>query len=248
MNKNTVKLVTPIIATSLVFASVAPAIVVNAEENDANVVGDGTNGMLLQKITFDSPIHETANIDGEVYGFDVTKQQHIITNKISSDEGTITFVTNTMTNMTSVTSDYMTQNEIIALENSINNSSIDDSAATVTENEVEMYTLGAQKGSWAWSGWQTRKITSSQKYSLQSAIGVLGAKFGMYGAAAAALAGIWIQYNVHVGYFKVRVGTRLDTNPNWIWTKNQVRYYSDSSYKNLRGTKESKAFYSLIQN
>ncbi|MBC6310290.1 hypothetical protein HCJ66_12145 [Listeria sp. FSL L7-1582] len=36
MNKNTVKLVTPIIATSLVFASLAPAIVVNADEINNN--------------------------------------------------------------------------------------------------------------------------------------------------------------------------------------------------------------------
>ncbi|WP_430535381.1 hypothetical protein [Listeria rocourtiae] len=36
MNKNTVKLVTPLIATSLVFASLAPAIVVNADEINNN--------------------------------------------------------------------------------------------------------------------------------------------------------------------------------------------------------------------
>lgn len=38
---------------------------------------------------------------------------------------------------------------------------------------------------------------------------------------AGALASVWIQYGLKVGYFKDRHGTALDTHPDYVWVKEE---------------------------
>ncbi|MBC6310289.1 hypothetical protein HCJ66_12140 [Listeria sp. FSL L7-1582] len=76
MNKNTVKLVTPIIATSLAFASVAPAIVVNADEiNNNTEVSAPSVGMLTDADTL------AAN---NYISFDINTKQFVVDSAIAN--------------------------------------------------------------------------------------------------------------------------------------------------------------------
>ncbi|MFP7493311.1 hypothetical protein SFC66_05935 [Terribacillus saccharophilus] len=45
------------------------------------------------------------------------------------------------------------------------------------------------------------------------------------------MANVWLQYNLKTGYFKVRDGTALDTDPNFIWGKRTVKLYKEKSRK-----------------
>jgi hypothetical protein len=53
------------------------------------------------------------------------------------------------------------------------------------------------------------------------------------------MAAVFLEYNLKTGYFTYRVGTALDSNPNYYWEKRQVKLYGDSARTNLLSKKMS---------
>lgn len=63
---------------------------------------------------------------------------------------------------------------------------------------------------------------------------------------ASGLATVFVEYNLKTGYFKRRMATALDTDPNYYWQKVQVRLYKDRARKILLSDKTTKGTRNLI--
>lgn len=178
--------------------------------------------------------HEV-EIEGKDYTIDTVIHDGNIINSVLDESGTVTFTKNMQTNIITVTSDFLTEYEIILMESDVNQV-VEDELITnyIPSSSINSgFTTMAQKGNWAWSGWSNKSVTPNGKATVQIIVGILGSGFGFYGAAATGIANIWLQYNLKTGYFTVRQGSRLDTDPNYYWVKKDTKFYKESSRKTL---------------
>ncbi|EMG27091.1 hypothetical protein X560_0365 [Listeria fleischmannii 1991] len=223
------------IITILVLVPLSSRIVVQASNNEPErPVTKMTSGVALNKIEYD-----TIQTEDDFYYITTQGNDMLVTTTIKNSDGTVTLTSNPETGKTFVSSDFMTEEEIQELQEEADSQERIRDLISETPSTTSM--LRSQTGSWAWSSWQNKSITNNKKFTIQTAITALGAKFGMYGVAASSVANIIVQYGMKTGYFKVRAATRKDTDYNYVWTKNQVKLYKESSRKTLLSTKESTA-------
>lgn len=94
-------------------------------------------------------------------------------------------------------------------------------------------------GSWVWSSWDNYTVTADWKAGSQVITQAILSTIPKVGWAAGALANVWIQYQLQVGYFKRRGATAADTDPNYLWSKIQVNMYKDSARSVLLSSQTS---------
>jgi len=159
---------------------------------------------------------------------------------LESEEGAVTINRdkNDYENV-SITSDYLNEHEMNAFEeefftvyDSIQLTSEGNTIANLKEatapslnNDI---TPLAVVGSYAWSTYQNVTITFEAKATATVIAAAIASRIPLIGWIAGALASIIIINNMTVGYFKYRIGTALDSDPNYYWTKRQVLMYKDS--------------------
>ncbi|MEB6551431.1 hypothetical protein MXL46_20700 [Heyndrickxia sporothermodurans] len=132
------------------------------------------------------------------------------------------------------------------LKNQVNQNANIDQTLLIRDVKENRMDINAIKGSWAWSKWQNYTVTANSKSTIQIVTAAILSTIPYVGWAAGALAAVYIQYNLKTGYFSSRIGNALDTDPNYYWSKRQVRLYKDSARKNLLSEKTSKASRALV--
>lgn len=175
-----------------------------------------------------------------------------------SEKGVEVFTSQKNEQKIQVTSDYLSKNAIKNVEESVNDLSNQLKEQNVATQEVaspilERSTFAniqpmAQKGSWAWSNYQNFTINANNKVTVTAIASAIAASIPYVGAVAAPMATIMIQYNMKTGYFKRKIASKLDTDPNYYWQKIRLELYKDSARKKLIKTKYTKATKSLIMN
>lgn len=171
-----------------------------------------------------------------------------ITTTIQDDKGYQEFETNKSNGYVSVSSDYLSEEEIKDLEKSTNSMVVEvdgkeingfvtkGHAPTPTNNnQVQTETIGIQaiKGSWVWSKWSNLTVTVEGKMTVAAITAYLLNLIPYVGSLAALFAGLMVTWNMKVGYFKRRGATAADTDPNYLWSKIQLNLYTNSSRTTL---------------
>jgi hypothetical protein len=144
----------------------------------------------------------------------------------------------------SITSDYLTQEELTADEKSFKEISTDlenqnFGAPSLLIMDPLKSGLRAVVGSYSWSSWQNVTITPASKTSVSVITAAILSYIPKIGPITGAMAAVFLEYNLKTGYFTYRVGTALDSNPNYYWEKRQVKLYGDSARTNLLSKKMS---------
>jgi len=183
----------------------------------------------------------TIEEDGETINVQTSEQDGKLHTILTDNKGTQEFTTDLNTNETDVESDYLTEEEINQVETDYSNVEIDVEDEVIASEEAG-FSINAIKGSWAWSGYRNVTVTANGKASAQVITQAILSAIPKIGVAAGALANVWLQYNLKTGYFKVRDGTALDTDPHYVWRKRTVKLYKEKSRKTLLSTKTSKAW------
>lgn len=225
---------------------------VTAEEkgtNPSNIV-QKTDSLQNYSTTFTS--------EGIDYQMDVQEDSNGLVITYKSDKGVEVFTRQKNNQKIQVTSDYLSKYSIEEVEESVNDLSNQLKEQNVADQELTIPPLEkstfaniqpmAQKGSWAWSKYQNFTINSNNKVTVTAIASAIAASIPYVGAVAAPMATIMIQYNMKTGYFKRKIASKLDTDPNYYWQKIRLELYKDSARKKLIKTKYTKATKSLIMN
>lgn len=104
-----------------------------------------------------------------------------------------------------------------------------------------------QTGKWAWSGWQNVTINTGTKTTINAVVAAMTSYIPYVGPIATAFATIIIQKGIKTGYFKRSDGSRMDTDPNYIWRSTKVKLYKDKARTKLLKSDKSSPKKVLIQ-
>lgn len=171
------------------------------------------------------------NVDNEDYKVLTIENDDSIVTKVTNDQGTIEYKNNKTNNIVTVSSDFLTEEEIKSLEEEANAVELEE---VTEENEISTMSLAAAS-TWHVGKWQNYTITSNGKFTAQSLIGLLGSKFGFTGAAISTIANIAIQYGVKTGYYRVRYDYKI-LDANYMMQRRTIQLYKDSKRTKLVGT------------
>ncbi|MGX8237279.1 hypothetical protein [Exiguobacterium undae] len=200
----------------------------------------------------------TFESEGITYQMDVREDsdQRVITFK--SNKGTEVFTRLKNSKKIKVTSDHLSKDETAEMEKSVNGISVQMADVDSEEQGSLVPYQGraaivnvqpmAQKGSWAWSNYQKITITASTKVTVQAVAGAIVAAIPYVGSIAVAMATVIVEYKMKKGYFKRKIGTKLDTDANYYWQQIRLELYKDSARTKLLKTKFTKPTRSLIMN
>lgn len=166
---------------------------------------------------------------------------------IKDNQGVQKFITDKTTGNVWVVSDYLSDKELSEAKKEFQNlsnqlqSQIANESSLIQNPKENQIGIQSVVGSYAWSVWQNHTVTTNGKATVQIVTAAILTTIPHVGWAAGALAAVWIQYNLKTGYFKTRIGTALNSDPNWYWQKSQVRLYKDSARTNLLSDQTSTA-------
>lgn len=104
----------------------------------------------------------------------------------------------------------------------------------------------AQTGNWAWSSWQNHMVTAKGKTTASAIAAAILSYIPAVGPLAGAFATIFIQNEMQTGYFSTSQGSRMDTNPAYIWRSSKVKLYKDADRTNLLSSKQTTPSKELI--
>lgn len=245
------KLILSLLGSTLIVGSIPGN--VDAEQSDTKpsvIMEQQNSDMKAFSSTFES--------EGMTYQMDVREEsgQRIITFK--SNKGTEVFTRLKNSEEIQVTSDHLSKKEIEEMEKSVNSISVQFEEKDLEEQEspapyqrqlaIANVQPMAQKGSWAWSNYQKITITASTKVTVQAVAGAIVAAIPYVGSIAVAMATVIVEYKMKKGYFKRKIGTKLDTDANYYWQQIRLELYKDSARTKLLKIKLTKPTRSLITN
>lgn len=154
---------------------------------------------------------------------------------IKNDKGTQKYSTDKSTGYVSVTSDYLSEDEVKETEKMVNNMAkqFDDQIPEGTTLPAKTSTtkgIGIQSvvGDYVWGGYKNITVTYEDKATETIITAAILSRIKYIGWIAAAIASLLINYNVKTGYFRVNHGVALDSHPDYVWTKERIKVYRDS--------------------
>ncbi|UQZ76708.1 hypothetical protein C2I17_20370 [Niallia circulans] len=242
--------ISKIVIPALVLSLVSP-IIPNSKAEAA------ANPKIASEIKNYSQDHFSFEDNGEKYDVTTAEYENKRVVIIKGKEGFQKFTTNKNTGNISVESDYLKkseikENEVITNEvaSSITDEKLPEPVAPIPATELPTNNVSSSSnvsinsitGSWAWSSWYNKTVTVADKATIIIVTGAILSKIPYIGWVASAMASILINYKMKTGYFKVRAGTALDTDPNYVWTKKIVNLYSNSARTKLRKSETSNPY------
>lgn len=176
---------------------------------------------------------EIINVNGE--NMEVKLSKKTIGNKeynvseVKSEEGTMIFTYNPENDKIKVTSEDLSKSDLNTIQSNVDQMVKDPliNESEINESNITITTLAAS--TWYNGQWIKYKVTADTKFTVQTIIGMLGAKFGLPGAVFAGIANIAIQYGVKVGYYKVRTDVRV-LDANYLEYRVYSELYKDKNY------------------
>lgn len=167
--------------------------------------------------------------------FEIIEDDVFVTSIYKDNKGYVNYKVNKINKDLEITSDYLTSEEIVEFKKSFNGIKVETSV--LNNNELVSAALKSVKGSYAWSIWKNVTITPTNKVSAQAVATAITAYIPKVGPIASALAIIFIDNNLSTGHFSFRVGTAMDSDPNYYWEQRQVKLFKDSARRNLLSNK-----------
>ncbi|MDW4525424.1 hypothetical protein R3398_03425 [Rossellomorea marisflavi] len=228
----------PVLASLALSASIFTPLTTKVEAS-------GYDSKILTEQTEETLDHSFVSVDKINYEVRVYDNGDSITSSVTSNQGTIEYSRNKETGIYTVSSDFLTEAELIDVQVQANTAIGEGSEEiidldSITEAKSNMYTSESimslsASSSWKNGSWKNRTITANGKFTVQTVIGVLGSAFGFGGAAVAGAANLMIQYGVKTGYFKVRQDHKI-LNGSYMLRRQTVKTYKDKKRTKLLGT------------
>jgi hypothetical protein len=197
----------------------------------SNVSANAEGSDILYQETF------TDVVEGVEYNTTSVEDENYIITTITNNEGFQKFTTNKFTGEITITSDYLTSEDLAVAETSVNDIANqldaqikDEPYWHPTPDTISSGEIGTNSvvGSYVWSSWQSVTVTYASKATYTIIVAAILSRIPYIGWVAGATASILIAHNLPIGYLKYRMGTARDTHPDYVWTKKTVNVYKDS--------------------
>ncbi|EIM05020.1 hypothetical protein A1A1_18367 [Planococcus antarcticus DSM 14505] len=175
-------------------------------------------------------LDETVMIDGKSYTATQTVKGPVVKTILTGAEGTIELV-RVADEFTSLDTDFMSKKEEAQNLAAVNKISVDVSESAYVENG-NTYTTSSIYNTWRYGTWKNYKITAEGKITTVILTTLILSYIPYVGKIAGAMAGIFLTYNLKVGYFSAKKDTMLLFG-NYIKQKQHLKLFKQSNYTQL---------------
>lgn len=169
-------------------------------------------------------LDETVMIEGESYTATQTVKGPVVTTTLTGAEGTVELV-RIADEVTSLDTDFMSAEEEARNLDIVQRSSVEVLQLASAE-PTSIY------NKWRYGKWKSYNISIAEKTTVTILTSLILSYIPYVGGIAAAMAGIFLAYNLKTGYFKAKKDTML-LRGNYIKQKQHLKLFKNSDYTGL---------------